>query len=302
MITKDYKIPSTDIKLAGTLVLPDHVEHFPIVILLPGSGTIDRNENSKKLRLNLFADIAHCFCQQGIATFRYDKRGVGESGGQYFKTGFHDNIEDAKAIFNFIKHLPESESSPILLLGHSEGAIIATHLAAELELAGVILLAGTAQSGEAVLKWQLTQILGGISRWQKFILKLFRLDPVKAQQKKLDKIKYSTADTMKFAWVKTNAKWLREMMAYDPAIDFPKIKAPILAITGSKDIQVPPDDLKRMQQLARAPIQTYCIENLTHIIRKDIGVPSIASYTRLLQQPCDQETLDIMVDWIKHNN
>jgi hypothetical protein len=88
---------SGDLHLAGTLLLPGTGGPHPAVLLLPGSGQVDRNENAKKLAVNALREIALHLAGLGIATFRYDKRCVGTSQGDYWETGFFDRVTDAVA-------------------------------------------------------------------------------------------------------------------------------------------------------------------------------------------------------------
>ena len=85
----------------------------------------------------------------GFATFRYDKRGVGASGGDYWATGFNDRLTDAIAAVKWLASQPTLDASRVFVLGHSEGALIAIRLASgAAQVAGAVLLAGSAKTGE----------------------------------------------------------------------------------------------------------------------------------------------------------
>ena len=112
--------------------------------------------------------------------------------GDYWETGFFDHVTDAGAALGFLKAQPEVRPEKVFLLGHSEGALIATRLAGTgAQVAGVILLAGPAQTGEQVLIWQSAQVLKGMHGFNKWLIDLFHIDARKAQQKQLDKLKRS---------------------------------------------------------------------------------------------------------------
>jgi fermentation-respiration switch protein FrsA (DUF1100 family) len=286
--------------LAGTLTLPDGDGPFPAVLFLAGSGQVDRDENAKNIRLNAFFDISHFLAQNGFASLRYDKRGVGESGGDYWSTGFLDHAEDAQAGLSFLQRQPGLRPGKIFLLGHSEGAFLAIRLAGSgAPAAGVILIAGGARSGEAILIWQGVQVARGLRGINGWIIRTFHIDVQKAQQKQLDSIKRSTADVVRRNFVKINAKWLREFMAYDPSVDLPNISVPVLAVTGSKDIQVDPADLERMAQLVKAPFESRLIPDMTHLLRPEEGEPAVSKYREEVLKPIDPRLLETVLRWLQ---
>lgn len=300
-IEHELIFPSASLHLAGTLRLPDSARPCPAVLLIPGSGQVDRNENAAKLPINAFHDIAEHLSEQGVAAFRYDKRGVGASEGNFWETGFLDNLADAAAALSYLKAQREIQPVKVFLLGHSEGALIATHLAAAgAEVAGVILLAGPAQRGEEVLRWQAVQVMKGMHGFNKWLIDLLHVDVRKAQQKQLDKIKRSKKNWYRVQMVaKVNARWLREFMAYDPADDLPKIRVPVLAITGTKDIQVDPADLGRMAGLVRSEYESHAVTNLTHLLRTEPGEPTLSTYKQQVTQPVDPQVLQIISEWLR---
>ena len=303
MIAKDIHFTSGTIQIEGTILSPNSDAKFPAVLLIPGSGQVDRDENHKKIRINAFREIAEFLVKYNIATLRYDKRGVGASGGNYWETGFHDNASDGLAAIDYLKTHGNIQPNRIFLLGHSEGALIATKLAGEIiDVAGIILLAGAAESGEEILKWQALQVAKGSKGINKWLIKLLRINVAKAQQKQLDKIKKSTKDYYRVQLIaKLNAKWFREFLAYKPARDLPKIKIPVLAITGSKDIQVDPEDLKQMAEIVQAPFESHIVSDMNHILRREDGEASIAHYKKLAKQPIDGRILQLILTWLQNN-
>jgi len=301
MQEKDASFKSGGIDLAGTLTLPDSDGKFPAVLLVAGSGQVDRNENHKKITINAFRDIASYLAQKGIASLRYDKRGVGKSGGDYWSTGFHDNAEDALSALNFLKNQENIQPKRVFILGHSEGAFIAAKLAGNgAAAAGVVLLAGGAQSGEAELKWQAVQVAKGLKGFSGWIIRTFHIDVLKAQRKQLEKIKKTKKDWIRVQLVaKLNVKWFREFLAYDPAQDLAKVRVPVLAITGSKDIQVDPNDLKLMARLVKAPFEGQLVPDLTHLLRTEKGEATVSTYKEQIKRPTEQKVLDLILLWLK---
>ena len=134
----------------------------------------------------------------------------------------------------------------------------------------------------------------------RLLIKLLRVNIVKAQQKQLDKMKRSTRDSYRVQLVaKLNAKWMREFINYDPAEDLARIEVPVLAITGSKDIQVDPADLKQMAGLVPGDFECAEIPNGTHLLRVEEGTPSISKYKKQVSQPMDPRILSMVTEWLK---
>jgi len=298
---QDISFSSDGYNIAGTLTLPDSGGPLPAVLLIPGSGPVDRNENHKKLRINALLEIAEYLSRHGIAAIRYDKRGVGLSEGDFWTTGLFDNVQDAAAGLRYLRDHSRIDPGKVFLLGHSEGALIATRLAAEgAEVAGIVLLAGSAQSGEDVLKWQARQIAKDMRGLNKWLIKLLRINVLKSQQKQIDKIKRSTKNCYRVQLIaRLSAKWMREFIGYNPAEDMPKIRVPVLAITGSKDIQINPENLNRMAQLIKTDFEYHELADVTHILRLEEGEPTLATYKRQVKKPIDYRILELVLKWLQ---
>lgn len=301
-IEHEVTFQSGSFYLAGTLMLPEPEGCFPAVLLLPGSGQVDRDENIKTMPINALREIAIYLAGQGIATFRYDKRGVGASQGDYYAAGFFDRVDDAAAALAWLKLQDQVQPEKIFVLGHSEGSGVTMRLAgAGADIAGIILLTGWAENCEELLLWQADQVvptMGGFNSW---LIKLLHIDIRKAQLKQFAKIKRSTKDWYRQLHVKINAKWLREFLSYTPANDLVKIQVPVLAITGSKDIQVDPAELRRMAELIKGDYECHELPDVTHLLRADksSGRPSIKTYKEQLKRPVDARLLEIVGAWVK---
>lgn len=290
---------SGDLRLAGTFGVPAGVGPAPAVLMLSGSGQTDRDDNAKRLAINLFPPLAATLGESGFATFRYDKPGVGGSGGDYFSSGFDDRLTDTVDAIGWLAVQPQVDPTRIFVVGHSEGALLATRMAAgAAPIAGAVLLAGSARTGEQILLWQAQQILQtltGVNRW---LIKTLRIDPQRSQRKALARIKASSGDTIRVQLRKINAKWMREFLAYDPAPDLAAAKVPILAITGTKDLQVDPADLARMADLIPVEFRSHLVPDLTHLLRADPGRPSLRTYKRQTREPIDPRVVEFIRTWL----
>lgn len=297
MAEADITIPSGTLTLRGTLNATGP-NPGPAALLISGSGPIDRDSNAKRFSIDVMAQIAGHLGAAGITSLRYDKRGVGESDGDYLSAGFHDNVEDARAAVEALRARPEVDAERVVVVGHSEGALIASVLAADGELAGVALLAGAAVNGKRVLQWQARQIAPTLPKPVKWLMALLRQDLVRTQTKRLDRIEASTDDFIRIQFVKLNAKWFREFMAFEPAHALRRAAVPVLAITGTKDVQVDPDDVALMEQAVATSFTGHLVEDVTHILRAEPGIASVRTYKKQARRPLDRRVTELLTGWV----
>ena len=284
--------------LAGTMTKPDGEGAAPAALILAGSGPLDRDGNIKRLPLGVSRDLADLLADAGWASLRFDKRGIGESGGDYHSTGFHDELADAEAALAWLMTQPGI--GPIVVIGHSVGAIYAGEMASRHpDLAGVVLLATSTKTGLETLEWQGQKLEAVVPAPAKFVMKLFRTSLQKQQAKNLRKLQATTTDVARIQMVKINAKWMREFMAHDPKPALEHAKVPLLAITGEKDIQVDAADLDQMLKLV-PEAQVHSIPDLDHILRyepADISNPR--KYKKQIENPIDQRVTDSVLAFLE---
>ncbi|WP_019929660.1 alpha/beta hydrolase [Nocardia sp. BMG111209] len=285
---------SAGCRLAGTFApVPDPVA---AALLLPGSGRVDRDSNLRWLRLDLTRLLAETLAPLGVATLRYDKRGVGGSGGDYLSTGFDRRRDDAHAALDWLaRRLPEV---PLLIVGHSEGGMHAIELAGRGAVSGAVLLSAAARPGEQLLEWQGDALLSTLPGWLTASLRFARIDPIVSQRKRLHRIRKSTAAVMRLQGVRVNARWLREFAGYDPAPALSRITVPVLAITGGHDLQVPPEDVDAMGRLVRGPFDGRVVGDLGHLLRPDPERLGMRGYRRTVRRPIDSAVLDSIGEWV----
>ena len=250
------------------------------------------------MRIDVMRQVADYLATAGIASLRYDKRGVGASEGDYRAAGFHDNVADARSALRALRHRSEIDPSSVVIIGHSEGALIAAELAREDDVAGVVLLAGAARTGEEVLEWQARQLASTLPAPVRWLLRMLRQDVLKTQAKRLARIKASTDDVTRINFIKLNARWFREFMAHDPAASLAQATVPVLALTGAKDIQVDPADVALMERIVPSPFAGRVPDGVTHLLRVESGPATIRTYKKQARRPVDDGVLEIVADWI----
>lgn len=298
MIETNVSIPTGHVSLAGTLTTPNDEGPFPAALVVAGSGPLDRDGNHKRLPLALSRDLALILNEAGWASLRFDKRGVGESSGDYLSTGFYDELEDATSALKWL--ISQPNITRVVPVGHSAGALYAGEMsAAGHAQSGAVLLAYTTSTGEETLIWQGSEIGESVPRWIKGLLRTFGTSIEKQQSKALAKLKNTSKDVVRIQGQRVNAKWMREFLAYDPKPVLRSTTAPLLAITGSKDVQVNPADIGTIEAIAGDHTTAVLVNDVDHILRTETApVSNPKRYKKQITQPIDDRVVDAIVTWL----
>ena len=187
-----------------------------------------------------------------------------------------------------------------MAVGHSVGSIMAAELAGRRpDLAGAVLLSTTTKTGEETLRWQTAQMADHIvPPYVTAVLRLFRTSVVKQQAKAVARMKTTTTDVARIQMVKTNAKWMREFIAYDPVPALERIEVPVLAITGSKDVQVDVADLATVAEMVPGA-EVVAVEGVDHLLRHEPGAFSNPRlYRKQFTKPIDPRVVEALTTWL----
>ncbi len=299
MTEQNVSFDSGGCLLAGTV---SEVAHpVAAALLITGSGRTDRNSDvrlplGQVLRGGITRAVADTMAAAQMSTLRYDKRGVGASGGNYLTVGMTQRLDDARAALSWLA--TRAPGLPLLVVGHSEGTYYAAQLAAEGGVAGVVLLSGSARTGDEVLAWQTEQLASRLPRSARIVLRLMRTDAVRAQRKNQHAIMTSQQDVMRLQGTRVNARWVRDFVRYDPALALKQVKVPVLAITGGHDLQVPPDDVAAIGALVGGPFEGHVVADLSHLLRADTDSVGPRGYRRAGRSPVSPEVLRIISAWV----
>ncbi|WP_124981178.1 alpha/beta hydrolase [Nonlabens xiamenensis] len=265
VFSKEYAQQNPDLReevvigsdINGSLWLPEIKKRHPLLIMIGGSGVVDRNGNEPRSKSFHLQQLADSLAVRGVATFRYDKRTFTQMKMRKNNesTLFTDFVKDAREV---IRHFSEDPRfTDIYVLGHDQGSLVAM-LAAEPSVKGIISIAG---AGESIDQLIIRQIAG--------------------QQPGLDKVARET-----FARVKQSDKpveqierdlymiigppvqdFMKSWMAFDPAHELTQLSIPTLLINGSYNRQVDTLQTKLLKKAAPKS-KLLIIKEMNHVLKK----------------------------------
>ncbi len=321
-----YPNPEAGIELAGTLTLPPGNGPFPVVVLISGSGAQDRNEALAGHKP--FHVLADYLTRRGIAVLRVDDRGVAESTGDFASATTLDFTDDVLAGVEYLKTRPEIDPARIGLIGHSEGGLIAPLAAkASSDVAFIVLMAGPGVNGEEIAYQQSDLLLRAAGAPQQVI------DEQKAMQEALFAIAKTETDLNKAAEEMRSvmlapyaglseeqfaalgdiegavavqigqllSPWYQFFMTHDPLPTLREVTCPVLAINGSKDMQVPTEPNlslieKALEEGGNKNYTVLELPDLNHLFQT-APTGSLEEYY-LIEETMSPAALEVMGDWL----
>jgi len=321
-----YKNIKENVKLAGTLTLPRGEGKFPAVILISGSGSQDRDETILEHRP--FLILADYLTRRGIAVLRVDDRGINGSDLGSLSATTENFVGDVLAGVEYLKSRKEINAAQIGLIGHSEGGIIAPMAAVRSkDVAFIVMLAGSGQTGEDVILTQLALLSKGSGEkpetiaqgidLQKSLFAVIKSEPDnKLAEQKIGEMLAKRRSVMNeqerqaFASTEANIKaqspallspWYRYFLAYDPRPTLEKVKVPVLALNGENDVQI---SSKENLALISAALKAggnkdYTVKpfpKLNHLFQtSQTGLPG--EYGKI-EETISPQVLETISDWI----
>lgn len=316
-----------NIKLAGTLTLPDTKGKVPAVVLISGSGPQNRDE--ELMGHKPFHVLADHLTRNGFAVLRFDDRGVGQSEGNFAKATSFDFATDAKAAIDYLKTRSDIDASKIGLMGHSEGGLVAPIVASQhpADVGFIVLLAGPGLPGSQIILLQ-QELIGRASGASQTELELGRRaneqifaqvykskDPEVLRTEITNVLKtfidekpeivpqgLSPEQYMSMQISQLLSPWMLNFLTYDPVPALEKVRCPVLAINGEKDLQVPPKEnlskiAEALQKGGNKKVTTLELTGLNHLFQEcETGAPS--EYAQI-EQTMSPKALDAITGWLK---
>lgn len=282
-------------KLTGTLQTPEGCGPYPFVLIYAGSGPTDQDGNSLPgLYTDMYKELAAALASAGMATVRYDKRGVGGSlsalPADLASFTFDDDVADAALWAQYYVHDPRFTG--LTLAGHSEGSLFAIRVAEQVPVAAVISLEGAGRPIGEVLREQLAKALVSAPALAMQANQI--LDSLEAGMTVA-----SVPSELTSVFNPVVQQYLITWMKYDPATELAKIGRPILVVQGTTDTQT---DLKDAQLLVAAnpKAQLLIIQGMCHTLKDAISTS--ASQKKAYTDPTlplDAKVVSGVVDFVK---
>lgn len=247
--------------LNGLLVMPEGEGPFPVMVLIAGSGPTDKNGNSLAVpgKNNSLKMLAENLAAEGIATIRYDKRGVGDNvelGGDEADLRFDDYIQDASAWIRFAKN--DERFSETGVIGHSEGSLVGMAAANEEGVDSFVSLAGVGKPIDELLHTQLEAQLPEnlMTEAREILEKLKQGEQTEGVSQELQNVFRPSVQPYLISW-----------MTYDPQEELAALEAPVLIVNGTHDLQVPVSNAELLHE-AKEEAGLLIIENMNHVLKE----------------------------------
>lgn len=296
-------------KIGATVAYINDNKKRPLVLLIMGTGKLDRDGNQKGFKTDLYKNLSDMFVRFGYNCIRYDKRGTHESTGNFKKAGLSDLVYDSSKVIEYAKNLPYVDENRIIACGHSEGTMVATLLTKQEKLEKIILLGGACICLKSAMEYQNFKLIDefankkGIFAW--YINKLISKEKINKQLNALyEKAKKSKKDTFFFRGAFLPTKWIREHgeLTDDDYIKMiEEYNGKVLAITGKGDLQADYTYLDKIAEFEN--VTTYAPDNVNHILREIDDNNSFMTvqkqYKRLAKNPVHKGTQEQIKDFLE---
>jgi pimeloyl-ACP methyl ester carboxylesterase len=260
------RIPATGFTLAGAVTKPSNVKGpAPALVLVGGSGPLDRD--GFVAGIPVLGQMARDLAAAGFIVVRYDKRGVGQSGGRTETATLADYAEDVRAILRWLDDQKDVDDDRIGLVGHSEGAWVAMTAASRDDRAAALALVGGASTTGAEL----------VLEQQRHMLERSKAPDADAKIALQKRINQAVATGSGWddipADVRSAAEtpWFQSFLTFDPARVMRDIRQPVLIVQGALDTHVPTSHADKLAELAparkrRAAVDTAIIPGVNHLL------------------------------------
>ncbi len=266
----EVQIDSGTYSLFGSLMVPPSKEKIPVILIIPGSGPTDRNGNNPYgLSTDSYRLLARELYKAGIASLRFDKRGVGKSQPALpdeSRLVIDTYVFDAGKWFDLLRKDPRFSS--IIILGHSEGALIGSISANFQRADGFISVSGMGFPADTIILKQIAAQSPALADTAREIINHIKKDEP-----------FHTNEYLSPIFRPAVALYLKSWFSFSPAVELSLVRCPVLIIQGSRDLQASMEDA-RILAAARPQSKLVVIPDMNHVLKKITGSveENIASY------------------------
>lgn len=310
MINEERIIINGDINIGATIAYKDKSEKRPLVLLIMGTGSLNRDGNGFGFKSNLYKDLSDMFVDMGCVCIRYDKRGTHESTGDGKTSGVYDLATDAAQVIHYAKKLDYVDPERVVVCGHSEGSMIATLLTKYEDLKGIILLSGACMGLKDASLYQNYLVLEEVKDMKGhlgwYLRKVLNKEKIDKQVFDLfDKAEKTDKERYFYRGAFFSTKYMREhfSLTNEEYVELLKeYKGKVLAITGKSDVQA---DYRRLDDILGVDgITVSTPDNVNHLLKEVDGETSILNvkkeYKKVLKKEISPSVKATIKDWMKN--
>lgn len=257
MVSEDILLRNDSIQLPGTLTYNNTLKSQPLAIFIHGSGNVDRNGNQAgaNIKANYIKQLADSLNAKGIAFYRYDKRSATKENIKFIMDDmdFYGFVEDANLAISKFKD--DNRFSSIILIGHSQGSLVAM-LAAQKHVDKYISLAGVSEDMGTFI----------INSYKLYSEEMGQMAKEHINELKETGTIENVNPALAHLFSKPNQPFFISWMAYNPSEEIKKLDIPILIINGTKDLQVKVQEANKLHEV-KPESEIVIIENMNHILK-----------------------------------
>ncbi len=297
------RVAASGFSLAASVTTPVDRERpargWPAVLLVPGTGLVDRDENIDGVPI--YGQLAGRLADAGYLVMRYDKRGIGQSGGRAEAADLEVYADDVRTMIRYLDQRNDVDDRRLVVVGHNEGGWIALEAARERDIDAVVLLAVPGTPGaELVLEQQRHRL----ARMQTTDAERARQVALQTQIVEAALGEGSWENIPEDLRRRADTPWFRSFLEFEPAEAVARIRQPILIAHGEVDERVPIAHADRLAEVAKtrrrkeSTVEVAKLPGVNHLLLAS-APGAVDDYAQLFDQQVAPEVIEILDNWMR---